>query len=191
MSISDLNRDLNGLNPLAYMGVNPTTPPQLLQENRAPTRNDYGYAVGTMWLVEGTDQVWIYSGIIAKVITWTKLVASGGVGGDFVWSTSPDITTPIDTVANTGYIANSAGTIVYNLPAICPTGTEFKFTGMNNATGWQVQASAGQTINFGNVSTSPGGTLTSIATYDSVELVCIVDNTTYNVISVVGNITLT
>ena len=75
MSTSDLNRDLNGLNPLSYMGVNPSTPPQLVQENRAPTSNDHVYAVGTMWLVAGTTQVWIYSGTIAKVITWTELHA--------------------------------------------------------------------------------------------------------------------
>jgi hypothetical protein len=121
-----------------------------------------------------------------SVPTWQ---APGG-GGGFAWSAAPNTTTPITAVANTGYIANYAGTLVYDLPATVAVGAVFKFTGMNTALGWKVQANTGQTIYFGAQSTTSGGYLASTAIRDSVEIICIVANTTYNVISGLGNITI-
>ena len=44
---------LSGLNPLAYMGVEPLTPPALVvQQTMTPTVNDFqNFNVGTFWLV--------------------------------------------------------------------------------------------------------------------------------------------
>lgn len=45
------NNGLNGLNPLSYMGVNPSTPPEMLIKKGAPTANDLGgIQLGTLWL---------------------------------------------------------------------------------------------------------------------------------------------
>lgn len=93
---------------------------------------------------------------------------------------------------DTGYIANNAGTCVLTLPTTAAVGNVIRVTGINNATGWQIAQNAGQTIHFGTVNTTAGagGSLTSSATRDSVELVCVVANTDWNVLSSVGNITV-
>lgn len=94
--------------------------------------------------------------------------------------------------AGTGYIANNAGTINFSLPATAGVGDTFRITGINNATGWQVTQAAGQQIFIGTASTTAGvgGSLTSSATRDSIEIICIVANTTFQVVSMVGNITV-
>jgi hypothetical protein len=230
VSTKDLNRNLNGLRPLSYMGVNPSTPPQLVTETRAPTANDYiRFAIGTLWLIPPTNNVYILTSKANNIATWTKLTTLGGVfefttdvggpvyanpsnavavvggtnvvtngatpntiiingsGGGVTWSTE---TTSMPAAIDHGYIVNGAGTVVFTLPAVCPAGSVFKFTGINNATGWQVLANAGQTIYFGAVSTSVGGTLTSTETRNSIEIVCVVANTGFNVLNCQGNISI-
>lgn len=94
--------------------------------------------------------------------------------------------------ANNGYIANNAGTINFSLPASSAVGDIIRITGINNATGWQISQAAGQQIFFGTSSTTSGatGTITSSATRDSIEIVCVVANTIWNVLSVIGNPTI-
>jgi hypothetical protein len=44
---------LDGRNPLSYMGVKPSQPPQLLVRNAAPTANDVqNLVIGTLWVVQ-------------------------------------------------------------------------------------------------------------------------------------------
>ncbi len=107
----------------------------------------------------------------------------------FTWQVVA-VNTPI--VTDNGYIANGAGTLTFSLPAVSVVGDEFAITGMNNATGWQVTQGAGQQIFIGltNTTLGAGGSLTSSATRDSIQCVCIVANTTWQVISMVGNITI-
>lgn len=136
------------------------------------------------WLAAGTDGK-VLTAHTSAAPTWETPAPTG-----FTWSTAVDTTTPINAVADKGYIANYAGTLVYNLPATCAVGKTFRFTGMNTATGWQVQASAGQTIHLNSSATSSGGTLTSTGIRNSVEIVCIVADTTFNVVSSSGNITV-
>lgn len=94
--------------------------------------------------------------------------------------------------SNNGYIANNAGTINFSLPAASAVGDIIRITGINNAIGWQITQAAGQQIFFGASATTlgVGGSLTSSATRDSIEIVCVVANTTWNVISSIGNITV-
>lgn len=93
---------------------------------------------------------------------------------------------------NNGYIANNAGTINFSLPASSAVGDTIRITGINNATGWQITQGAGQQIFFGTSSTTAGagGSITSSATRDSIEIVCVVANTTWNVLSCIGNPTI-
>jgi hypothetical protein len=95
-------------------------------------------------------------------------------------------------IVNSGYIANNAGTITFSLPASSAVGSILRLTGINNATGWQITQAAGQQVFFGTSSTTLGatGTLTSSATRDSVELVCVVANLTWNIVSSIGNPTI-
>jgi hypothetical protein len=92
---------------------------------------------------------------------------------------------------NSGYIANGAGTLVITLPTVAAVGTIFAVSGMNNNTGWKLAQNAGQQVFFGVAATTvgTGGYLSSTKTYDTVELVCNVANTSWIVTNAIGNIT--
>lgn len=73
---------LSGLNPLAYMGVEPSAPPQVRIETRQPTVNDYSeYNIGTWWLMVVEQEVWILISKLGGVATWIQLYPGGGGGG--------------------------------------------------------------------------------------------------------------
>lgn len=88
-----------------------------------------------------------------------------------------------------GYITNNAGLVTLLLPAVIPQGQIIRVTG-KGVGGWKIAQQAGQTIFFGIISTTPGvaGYLESTQQRDSIELLCITDNTEFNVLSVQGNI---
>jgi hypothetical protein len=70
---------ISGINPLAYMGTEANTPPQLVLEKRPPTVNDCkGWTLGTMWIVKGQEDVWVLvdKGIVGGVpnqATWANV----------------------------------------------------------------------------------------------------------------------
>ena len=97
--------------------------------------------------------------------------------------------TPVTAVGGHGYIAdNGASQTVVNLPAVAAVGDTFAVLGKGSG-GWSLVAHAGQTIEFGAVATTSGGSLTSSLEYDAVMIVCITANTTYAVVSAIGNLT--
>lgn len=107
----------------------------------------------------------------------------------FTWTV---VTSPLAAMAsNTGYIANNGGTCLLSLPAVSIVGDIINVTGINNATGWKVTQAAGQQIFFSTINSTlgAGGSLQSSSTRDSIEMVCIVANTTWQVISSIGNVT--
>lgn len=115
--------------------------------------------------------------------------ASGG-GGGITWSI---ITADLDPmVVNTGYIANKAGLLTMTLPTTAAVETVLRVTGMNTDLGWKIAQSANQIIHFGSVSTTTGagGSLASVLKRDSVEMVCVVADLEWNVISSTSNITV-
>jgi len=86
-----MDRRLNGLNPLAYMGTNSVTPPDLLVNIIAPTVNDSkNINIGTLWLVfpepmnndpKVVTEVWVLTQIVGNIATWVQIypVSTGGV----------------------------------------------------------------------------------------------------------------
>ncbi len=117
-------------------------------------------------------------------------ITISATGGGLTWTV---VTASTQAMAvNSGYIANYSGTCVMTLPATAAVGTIQAVTGMNTATGWQIAQNAGQQIFFGTASTTSGtgGSLTSTNIRDTVYLVCIVANTTWNVVDSIGNITV-
>ena len=57
-----MSNKLSGINALSYMGVNATTPPQMITSKVDPTDRDFhGQAVGTLWLNEDpiTKKLWV------------------------------------------------------------------------------------------------------------------------------------
>jgi len=116
---------------------------------------------------------WVPVTLSSGGLTWTIVTADGAM--------SP----------SNGYIANKGTLLTMSLPTTCATGTIIRLSGMNAGL-WKISQAAGQSIKFGNQSTTAGtgGYLASVLTYDAVELICIVANTTWMVISSVGNITV-
>lgn len=92
-------------------------------------------------------------------------------------------------VVNNGYFCNKAGTLALLLPAASAVGDTVEVVNINTATGTQITQAAGQQIFISTASTTLGaaGTLTSSALGDSLRLVCSVANTTWRVVSMIGN----
>lgn len=85
---------LTGVNPLAYMGVNPSTPPQLIVENFQPNTKLYrNMPIGTTWVVnDPVNRVFEYWVLLNYVATsqptttptaanWVQVYPQGGSGG--------------------------------------------------------------------------------------------------------------
>lgn len=89
--------------------------------------------------------------------------ASGGIVTVIVTGTTQVVQ------ANTRYIAANAAQTTFSLPATFVPGDLVIIKGQG-AGGWVVQASAGDTIELGNQTTSSGGTLTSAARNDGVQI---------------------
>lgn len=83
------SKALTGINPLAYMGVEPITPPNLTIENRSPTTKDgYNFNIGALWLKEPTEnlnneEIWILVSLIQGSARWIKLYPEVTPGGIF------------------------------------------------------------------------------------------------------------
>lgn len=92
---------------------------------------------------------------------------------------------------DSGYIANNVGLVTLTLPAVAVVGDSVRVGGKGTGL-WRIAQNAGQTIHFGTSDTTTGvaGSLTAIARYDAIELVCITANTNFLVISSIGNITI-
>lgn len=90
-----------------------------------------------------------------------------------------------------GYITNGSSLVTVTLPATAAVGNTVTITGLG-AGGWSVAQQSGVSINFGatNTTTGTGGSLASTNIHDSVHLLCVVANTTWQVINSVGNITV-
>lgn len=84
---------LTGVNPLAYMGVNPSTPPQLIVENFQPNTKLYrNMPIGTTWVVnDPVNKVFEYWVLLNYVATsqptttptaanWVQVYPQGGSG---------------------------------------------------------------------------------------------------------------
>lgn len=80
-----MNRRLDGINPLAYMGVKPSTPTQMVvNRDRRPTANDLqNFQLGTWWIIPTrdsapTNEVWILINKTATAATWIEVDSGGG-----------------------------------------------------------------------------------------------------------------
>ena len=102
-------------------------------------------------------------------------------GGVSAWT---DVTGTTQLMAvNNGYTAdNNSVPVVFSLPTTCAYGKVFRVVGKGTG-GWVIQANAGQTIHFGIVDTSSGGTISSNNQYDCIEILCTLQDTGFTVIS--------
>lgn len=97
------NYRLNGLYPLAYMGVNPPSPTNLNIRSFAPTQNDsQNFQLGDTWLVPTTtpEQYWLLVNLEQGVATWVQLYPGGGGGGAGSFPTDAGTATQVGGVLN-------------------------------------------------------------------------------------------
>jgi len=81
-------KGLSGLNPLAYMGVEPSTPSDVLLFKRRPTVNDYsGFNIGAWWIWIEDQEVWVLVAKDSGIATWVMVYPASGGGGTSTYIT--------------------------------------------------------------------------------------------------------
>jgi hypothetical protein len=134
----------------------------------------------------GSTVITAGTGITVTPSSNTITISSSG-GGGLTWNNTTSSTQAM--AANNGYIANDSSSLVtFTLPVTAAQGTSMWIAG-NSADGWTIVENSGQSINFGSSSTTvTTGSLSSTNQYDAVQLLCVVANTTFNVLSAQGNL---
>ena len=102
-----------------------------------------------------------------------------------------EVNAAVALAVNHGYINTNVGLTTFTLPALAALGTEIAIMG-ESAGLWTIAQNAGQNIQFGDTSTTigVGGSLTATNAFDTIHIVCRIANTTWSVVSAVGNITI-
>lgn len=121
------------------------------------------------------------------VSSTTGAIAISGSGTGLTWV--DQATTTVTMAVNTAYIISEASATTLTLPATAAEGSVFGVVG-KGAGGWTVAQASGQSIHFGNVTTTSGtgGSLASSNQYDVVWIVCITANTLFSVYGSIGNL---
>lgn len=106
------------------------------------------------------------------------------------------ISTSAQTYANNIYMANNSSLVTLALPngglsLNISAGERIKVVGKGSG-GWTITQTGAQFIHLGNSTTTigAGGSLSSTNQYDSVEILCLVDNLEFTVTDVIGTITI-
>lgn len=100
------------------------------------------------------------------------------------------VTANTQMIEDRNYITDGATKLEITLPAEMALGSVFTITDVNE--GFTLLQNAGQTINFGNKSTTTGvdGNIDTIQPNSSITIMCVTADTEFNVISSVGNFRL-
>ncbi len=111
-----------------------------------------------------------------------------GPAGGYTWS---EITGATQAQVDNAYVTNNASRVVVTLPPVADQFSTIRIVG-KGAGGWMLAQNAGQTVHFSGESTTTGtaGSLASQEIFDSIEIVCITQNTDFSVMNCIGNITL-
>lgn len=135
----------------------------------------------------GTYPTTLAAGIAGQVLQSNGTTVGWASAGLLAWTA---ITSAQTGVAQNGYYVTT-GTQALTLPTSAAAGTYLALFSAKGSTGWTVVQNAGQSIQFGSISTTvgPGGSLASTAVGDGIMLLCTTANTTWLVVSSVGNIT--
>ena len=103
-----------GLHPLAYMGVEATSPPMLVTLGKAPTVNDTDFNIGTLWMDTVNDAAYLLTSLDGGTAVWTQIASSSGsvldLDGDS-GNATPSIGT-IDIAGGTEITTAAAGNTV-------------------------------------------------------------------------------
>jgi len=139
-----------GLDPLAYMGVEPSTPAQFVEDNRNPTTNDYdNFNLMAVWLNRATYQVWMLVDKSDFIATWLPFSSSIGslntLTADTGTNPVPPTANNIDIFGGTG--VNTVGTAGASLITI----------NVDDSVATQYDADIGSAIPVANIINIVGG----------------------------------
>jgi len=166
---------LDGRNPLSYMGVKPSQPPQLLVRNAAPTANDVqNLVIGTLWVVQQKSNpsqdpaVYMLVNQEQNQATWIELFPGSGTGaiesltGNSGGAVLPTAADPANiNILGTGTITvvGNPGT---NTLTVTPSGAIASSFITSPATGTAIPASGVLTFSGagGNTVSASGSTVT-------------------------------
>lgn len=150
---------------------------------------------GTVQFLQGNDGIPVGPNASGTIFTLggTGVKTSGNagtntetwnvVGGGLKWNV---ISANQTLAVNNGYIVVSpGGAVSLALPAVSALGDVIRVT-LDGATSWTITIAGGQSVQYANINATSTLTTTSIG--DTVELVCQIANTRWNMISAVGNI---
>lgn len=140
--------------------------------------------------IDGAD---IASGTVSTARLGSGTANSGTfLRGDQTWATVPGGSLPYIEVTGTTqalvagniYGLNNASLVTATLPSTAAVGTIIELIGIG-AGGWRLAQNALQSINFGTLTTTVGNTgrIDSTHRYDSIRIICVVANTTWNVMA--------
>jgi hypothetical protein len=144
-------------------------------------------------VTESSDQIGsatLTPGTGATITTAANAIIISAIGGGVTWNVPGG--TLLTMSVNNGYISTLSSLISYILPATAAVGDMFRITLANASGSWTIVQQAGQSIQMGSSSTTVGvgGSLSSTANGDSVEIICTVANTNFIVLSSIGNLTI-
>jgi len=179
-------------------------PSSLAAKLGAQTADGIAYGTGTSaaigWTAGLTDGQ-IAIGSTAGVPAAANITSTGGTvtitnGANSINLETRGLTWNVETgtsatmAVDNGYIGNNAAGVDFSLPATSAVGSIFRVTGLQAS--WTISQNAGQTIYFGTsaTTTGAGGSLISTEDRDAIELVCVVADTDFQVLSSTGNITV-
>lgn len=128
----------------------------------------------------------ITGGAGVTVTNGAGTITISSTASGFTWNNQTANLSPM--VAENAYVANKAGTAcAFTLPTGATFGDTFIIQGQG-ATGWVLNAGAGQTIQAGSAVTSSAGSISSTNQFDSIEVVCSPTTTAFLVARYVGNL---
>ena len=109
--------------------------------------------------------------------------------GGFDWT---DVTGTSQSMAvQSGYLSNNAALVTLTLPTTAAQFSQIQIAGYG-AGGWKIAQNAGQVIHFNSTSTTIGvtGFISSTNRYNTIELLCVVADTTWVVLDSSGTFTV-
>jgi len=68
----------SGQNTLSYMGVEAKEPPNLIKAQRAPTTADLNHRIGTLWINQTLNNIWMLTSVTANTANWEPISQSAG-----------------------------------------------------------------------------------------------------------------
>lgn len=146
---------------------------------------------GDLLVRDATNSTRLPVGANGQMLTPDSSTATGlkwaAIPGAFAWQMQT--TTPVTLVADTGYIMNNASLITATLPTTAAVGSIIRIAGYG-AGGWRLNQNASQIVHTddGDTTTGTGGYIVSTSRYNVIEMICVVANTEWVVLSTQGNL---